>query len=87
VTLKYNIVATLGDKPESIFVAIREFPTEKIFLISNGKHRDRVDELKGIADKLRIGIQVIDIKGSLLSGNRTDYFVNFDLRRDTYFLK
>jgi DNA-binding transcriptional ArsR family regulator len=68
VTLKYNIVAPLGDKPESIFVAIREFPTEKIFLISNGKHRDRVDELKGIADKLRIGIQVIDIKGSLLEG-------------------
>lgn len=66
--MKYNIVAPLGDNLESIYAVVREFPTEKIYLLSTGKHRERLDELKAVADKLRIGVQVIDIKGGLLEG-------------------
>jgi DNA-binding transcriptional ArsR family regulator len=66
--LKYNIVAPLGQNLESIFSAIREFPTERIYLISTGKHREKVDELKAVADRLRISVQVVDIKGTLLEG-------------------
>ncbi|MDG6961396.1 MAG: winged helix-turn-helix domain-containing protein [Nitrososphaerota archaeon] len=66
--MKYNIVAPLGEDLESIYTAVREFPTEKIYLLSTGKHRERLDELKAVADKLRIGVQVIDIKGGLLEG-------------------
>ena len=61
-------MAPLGDYVESIFAAIREFPTEKIYLISTGKHRERIDEIKAVADRLKIAIQVVDIKGSLLEG-------------------
>ncbi len=66
--MKYNIVAPLGQNLESVFSAIREFPTERIYLISTGKHREKVDELKAVADRLRISVQVVDIKGSLLEG-------------------
>lgn len=66
--MKYNIVAPLGDNLESIYTVVREFPTEKIYLLSTGKHRERVDELKAVADKLRISVQVVDIKGGLLEG-------------------
>lgn len=66
--MKYNIVAAVGDHIDSIFIAIREFPTERIYLVSNGKHREKIEELKAVADRLRIGVQVIDIKGSLLEG-------------------
>ncbi len=66
--MKYNIVAPLGQNLESIFSAIREFPTERIYLISTGKHREKVDELKAVADRLRISVQVVDIKGTLLEG-------------------
>lgn len=66
--MKYNIVAPLGDNLESLYAVVREFPTEKIFLISTGKHRERIDELKAVADKLRIDVQVVDLKGGLLEG-------------------
>ena len=66
--MKYNIIAPLGEDLESIYAVVREFPTEKIYLLSTGKHREKLDELKGVADKLKIAIQVIDIKGGLLEG-------------------
>ena len=66
--MKYNIVAPLGEDLESIYAAVREFPTEKIYIISTGKHREKLDELKAVADKLKIAVQVIDIKGGLLEG-------------------
>ena len=66
--MKYNIVAPLGEDLESIYTAVREFPTEKIYLLSTGKHREKLDELKSVADKLKIAVQVIDIKGGLLEG-------------------
>ena len=66
--MKYNVVAPLGEGLESIYSVVREFPTEKIYLLSRGKHRDKIDELKAVADKLKISVQVIDIKGGLLEG-------------------
>jgi len=66
--MKYNIVAPLGPDLESIFAVIREFPTEKIYVLSTGKHREKLNELRAVADKLKIGVQVIDIKGGLLEG-------------------
>lgn len=66
--MKYNIVAPLGEDLESIYTAVREFPTERIYLLSTGKHREKLSELKAVADKLKIGVQVIDIKGGLLEG-------------------
>jgi Domain of unknown function (DUF6293) len=66
--VKYIIVAPLGDYVESVFAAIREFPTEKIYLISTGRHRERIDEVKAVADKLKIEVQVVEVKGSLLEG-------------------
>ena len=66
--MKYNIVAPLGENLESVFAAVREFPTEKIYLISRGKHAEKVDELKSVADRLRIGVQVVETRGNLLEG-------------------
>ena len=66
--MKYNIVAPLGEDLESIYAAVREFPTAKIYILSTGKHREKLEELKAVADKLKIAVQVIDIKGGLLEG-------------------
>lgn len=66
--MKYSIVAPVGDGIASVFAAIREFPTEKIYLVSTGKHRERIGELKDVADKLKIAVQVVEIRGSLLEG-------------------
>lgn len=68
VMMKYNVIAPLGDSIDSIYVGIREFPTEKIFLIHQGKDSPRADELRKELDKFRIGLQLVEAKGQLLEG-------------------
>jgi DNA-binding transcriptional ArsR family regulator len=66
--LKYNIVAPLVDNIESIFVAIREFPTEKVYLISNGRQSEKVEEIKSVTDRLGIDVQLLENKEELFQG-------------------
>jgi DNA-binding MarR family transcriptional regulator len=66
--LKYNILAPIGANLESIFVAVREFPTEKVFLLSTGGRIEKVQELKSVLDNFKIAVQVLEIKGNLLEG-------------------
>jgi hypothetical protein len=66
--LKYNIVVPVGSNLDSTFVAIREFPTEKVFLVQIDKMKEKIDELRGVLDRLKIGFQVVEIKGNLLEG-------------------
>ncbi len=66
--LKHTVIAPTGANLESTFAAIREFPTEKIYLISTGKHREKIEELKEVAGRLKIGVQVVELKGGLLQG-------------------
>jgi len=66
--LKWNIIAPLGENLASTFLAIREFPTERIYLLSTGKNRDKTEQLKKVTDSLKISVQVIDVKGNSLEG-------------------
>jgi len=66
--LKYNIVAPVGDNLESIFAAVREFPTEGVYLISNGKRKDKITDFRAVADRLKIAVRVLELKGNLLEG-------------------
>ncbi|MDG7038239.1 MAG: winged helix-turn-helix transcriptional regulator [Nitrososphaerota archaeon] len=66
--MKYNIVAPLVDNIESIFVAIREFPTEKVYLISNGRQSEKVEEIKSVTDRLGIDVQLLENKEELFQG-------------------
>jgi DNA-binding transcriptional ArsR family regulator len=66
--LKYNLIAPLGDNVESIFIAIREFPTEKLYLISNRRYEEKIEEIKTVTDKLGIEVKLIENKEELLQG-------------------
>lgn len=66
--LKYNIIVPGGGNLDSTFVAIREFPTEKVFLIQMEKQREKFGELQEVLDKLKISLQLVDVKGTLLEG-------------------
>src|SRR2546427_10608227 len=66
--MKWNIIAPLGENLASTFLAIREFPTERIYLLSTGKNRDKTEQLKKVTDSLKISVQVIDVKGNPLEG-------------------
>src|SRR3989454_6633645 len=66
--MKWNIIAPLGENLASTFLAIREFPTERIYLLSTGKNRDKTEQLKKVTDSLKISVQVVDVKGNPLEG-------------------
>ncbi len=61
-------MAPLVDNIESIFVAIREFPTEKVYLISNGRQSEKVEEIKSVTDRLGIDVQLLENKEELFQG-------------------
>ncbi len=66
--MKYNIIVPVGSNLDSTFVAIREFPTEKVFLVEVDKQREKTNELQEVLDRLRIALQVVEVKGNLLEG-------------------
>ena len=66
--MKWNIIAPVGENLGSTYTAIREFPTERIYLVSTGKHKEKVEELKKVTDNFRIPVQVVEVKGTLLEG-------------------
>jgi hypothetical protein len=66
--LGYVIVAPVGQNLNSIYPAVKAFPTEKVFLLSTGKHSEKVGELRKVLDNFRIPVQVIEVKGTLIEG-------------------
>ena len=62
------MVVPAGGNLDSTFVAIRDFPTEKVFLVQVDKQKGETDELRQVLDRLRISFQVVEIKGNLLEG-------------------
>lgn len=65
---KYNIIAPGGDSFDAIYLGIREFPTEKIFLIHQAHDLARVEGLEKELEKFRIGVQHVEVKGPLMEG-------------------
>jgi len=62
------IVAPIGENLDSIYAAIKAFPTDRVFLLSTGKHHEKVSEVKNILDNFRIPVQVVEVKGTLIEG-------------------
>jgi hypothetical protein len=66
--MKYNIVAPLGGSLAPLYVGVREFPTEKIFLIHQKHDLGKVEESRRELEKFRIAVQPVELKGELLEG-------------------
>ena len=63
--MKYVIIAPVGEYVDSLFVGIREFPTEKIFLLTPGG-REKVAE-KAVKDleRFRIPVTVLNLRDNI----------------------
>lgn len=62
---KKIVVAPVGDNMEALYVGIKEFPTERIILITP---EDRLDEAKKAQkelEKFKIPVQIIEITGNI----------------------
>jgi len=61
--MKKIVIAPMGDHMEALFVGIREFPTEKIILVSPPRYDDEVESVKKDLDRFKIPLHVINIGG------------------------
>ncbi|MBN2142171.1 hypothetical protein JW711_02475 [Candidatus Woesearchaeota archaeon] len=60
---KRTIIAPVGDYMDDLFVGVREFPTEKVILISPKERAKETAKTKKNLEKFRIPVQVINIDG------------------------
>jgi hypothetical protein len=61
--MKYIVIAPMGDHMESLFVGIKEFPTEKIVLVSPESRRQEAEAIKKDMDKFKIPTHIMYIDG------------------------
>ena len=65
---RFTLIAPVGGDIEAIYMGIREFPTEKIFLIHSGKDSSKAESFERELQKFRIPLQLIEIRGTALGG-------------------
>jgi hypothetical protein len=63
--MKKIIVAPVGEYIEDIYVGIREFPTEKVILITPKDMVDVAKDTQKSLEKFKVPAQIIEIKGNL----------------------
>ncbi|MBR9699096.1 hypothetical protein GOV09_01410 [Candidatus Woesearchaeota archaeon] len=63
--MKKTIVAPVGDYIEDLYVGIKEFPTEKIILLTPVDRVPIAEEAKANLEKFKIPTQIIQIKGNI----------------------
>ncbi|MEM2131218.1 MAG: DUF6293 family protein [Candidatus Woesearchaeota archaeon] len=62
--MKYIIIAPMGDHMDSLFVGLKEFPTEKVILVSPSSKKEEVNKIKLELDKFKIPLISIFVEGN-----------------------
>ena len=63
--MKYTVIAPVGDNMAALFVGIRDFPTEKIILVTPPNRQKEAEKTKQDLTKFSIPCQIIEIKGNI----------------------
>lgn len=58
----YKVIAPVGDNPKALFVGIKEFPTEKVYLLTPPENLRRAKELAKKLDEFTINSKIIELK-------------------------
>lgn len=61
--MKNIVIAPMGDHMDSLFVGIKEFPTQKIILISAERYYQDAENVKKDLERFQIPLHIIKIKG------------------------
>jgi DNA-binding transcriptional ArsR family regulator len=63
--MKNIVVAPVGDNIDALFVGLKDFPTERIILVSDDKEIDKAQSAKNQLRKFKIPVEIKKIKGNL----------------------
>jgi len=62
---KKVVVAPVGDNMDALYVGMKEFPTERVILISPKERLDEANKAKKELEKFQIPVQIIETKGNV----------------------
>ncbi len=63
--MKYTMIAPVGDNLNALFIGIRDFPTEKVVLLSPPNRMRDAAKAKKDLERFQINTQIIEITGPL----------------------
>jgi len=66
--MKNIVIAPVGDNMDALFVGIREFPTERIILLSGEDRIKEAEKSKADLERFKIPTQIIVIEGDIWEG-------------------
>jgi DNA-binding transcriptional ArsR family regulator len=61
--MKNIVIAPMGDYMDSLYVGLKEFPTEKVVLLCPQNYKKEVEAVKKDLEKFKIDCHVINVKG------------------------
>jgi DNA-binding transcriptional ArsR family regulator len=61
--MKNIVIAPMGDHMDSLYVGLKEFPTEKVVLLCPQNYKKEVETVKKDLEKFKIDCHVINVKG------------------------
>jgi len=63
--MKYVVVAPVGDNMDALFVGIREFPTERVILLSPEERLDAAKKAQNDLERFKVPVKIMEIKGNI----------------------
>lgn len=62
---KHIVIAPIGDNSEAIFIGLRDFPTEKLILLSPKNKVKIAEKIKKDVEKFYIKVNLVELEGPL----------------------
>lgn len=62
---KKIVIAPVGDNMDALFVGLKEFPTERVILITPADRLDDANKAKKDLERFQIPVQIAEIKGNI----------------------
>lgn len=63
--MKNVIIAPVGDRLENIFVGIRDFPTEKIYLLTPKEMKEEAEKAEKDLKKFKVPVNIVELSGNI----------------------
>ncbi len=64
--MRYKVIAPVGDNLKALFVGIKEFPTDKVYLITPSEKIRDAQKLRDKLEEFTIKSEIIEVSGNML---------------------
>ena len=62
---KYVMIAPVGENADAVFMGIRDFPTEKLVLLTPVNKKRVAEKIKRAVDKFKIPVKIVETEGNI----------------------